>query len=140
MKHYLRHIILAALLILGLCVLTSSPAFAQPIADSAAQLDAVDTSVLGIDILGILATIAQKYPIVGTIIAFIGLTRTFAKPLFSFIHAVIDLTPSKTDDAGFNKVLLFFNENKIGRTIAYVFDYLASFKIAPPKKPSEFSS
>lgn len=69
-----------------------------------------------------------------TLIVIMGALRAVAKPLFSLIHSIIDVTPSTWDNGVVSRITNFFLLNPVGKTIAYVLDWLTSIKIKPPTK------
>lgn len=113
---------------------TAAPLAAKPA--TAPELTAIDSPVIPNEIEGMVlsafAKLVAKHSWLATVIIFMGMLRFFAKPLFSMIHAFIDLSPSKTDDNAFNSLLKFFNENPLGKTLAFALDWLTSIKIKAP--------
>lgn len=87
-------------------------------------------------ILGLLTTLAAKYPFVATLIGILGTMRLWAKPAFSFIHSIVDLTPTMADDGWWSKAYSFFTTNPVGKFLAYLLDWLGSIKLTPPAKPA----
>lgn len=83
-------------------------------------------------VLGFLLKLIGTHPWIATVIAFMGICRTGAKPIFSFIHFVVDTTPSKSDDGLLNSVCLWFTVNPIGRSLAFLIDWFTSIKIVAP--------
>ena len=81
--------------------------------------------------------LATEHAWLATLISIMGLARVFAKPTFTFIHAIIDLTPSPKDDGILASLTTFFAENWIGRIIAYVIDWTTSIKIVSPSRASK---
>lgn len=96
-----------------------------------------ETSALPDLILGALAVLAQKYPWVATIITILGSMRLWAKPLFSLIHTIVDLTPTKTDDTMWAKVHSFLTDTAIGKSLSYLLDWIGSIKVTPPAPKPE---
>lgn len=64
------------------------------------------------------------------ILAFIGTLRIVFKPLFSLAHAVVDLTPSTSDNIKLEKI----EKSKAVKVIYYLLDLFASVKVEAPKK------
>jgi len=88
-------------------------------------------------ILELLFKLAAAHPWVATIITVVGTMRVWAKPVFAAVHALIEVTPSRYDDGVWNLAYRFFTEHPVGKTLAWLLDYLASVKISPPAKPPE---
>ena len=86
-------------------------------------------------LLSLLVAGAQKYPVLTTLIAFMGSMRAWAKPLSSLVRAVVDLTPSQADNTFLDRVLRFLHEHPVGKVLAYLLDWFASIKLTPPSKP-----
>lgn len=80
----------------------------------------------------LLAAAVIKWPVLSSIIAFIGTMRLWAKPVFSFLHEVVETTPSKWDDGLWAQAFDFFTKNRIGIFLAWALDYFGSVKILPP--------
>lgn len=79
-------------------------------------------------LLGLVA----KYPIITGVLMAVGVARAIFKPLFSFLHAVVDATPSSKDNAALAKV----EKSKVYKIVAYLLDYLGSIKIEKPAAPA----
>lgn len=86
------------------------------------------------EMTALLSSLVLQYPILATLIAFIGSMRVWAKPVMSGLHAIVDLTPTQRDDGILKAVLSFLQENPFGRFLSYVLDWLTSIKITPPAK------
>lgn len=69
--------------------------------------------------------IAQKYPIILSIAAFMGMARMILKPLMTFLHEVVLVTPSPKDDEILKKV----EESRIYKGIIWFLDYVVSLKL-----------
>jgi hypothetical protein len=82
---------------------------------------------------GLLQTALVKYPVLTTIVTLVGSMRVWAKPVFSILHQIVDLTPTQADNDFMAKLLTFFQHNPVGRVLAYLLDWLASVKVNPPK-------
>lgn len=106
---------------------------------SAQSITAGPTDVIPVEaqnfILGWLFKLSQVHPYVATLIAIMGSARVWAKPLFSFIHWIIDLTPSGADNAVFDRLVAWFH-TPLGSKVAYLLDWAFSIKIIPPAKPA----
>lgn len=71
----------------------------------------------------------SKYPIVGVIFMYMGMSRSIFKLLFTFLQGVVDATPSTKD----NEMLKKLQESKFYKGLAFVLDYLASIKLPQAK-------
>ncbi len=123
----LRHV-LTCLFAFALGSLLAAVAHAQPAAAAPAFADA-DTSNF---ILHLFTSLAVKFPFVATLIALAGTMRLWAKPVFTAVHAIIDLTPTKLDDGYWAKAYGWFTGTTSGRFTAWLLDYVASIKLVPP--------
>jgi hypothetical protein len=108
-------------------------------AASAQTLTADASTLIPLDaqnfILGWLLGLAKTHPWVATVITILGGARLWVKPVFSFVHWVIDLTPSASDNAVFDRVLAWFH-SPLGSKVAYLLDWAFSIKIIPPAAPA----
>jgi len=78
-----------------------------------------------------LVQLLQQYPVVSTVLAVIGGLRLVMKPLFSLLHALVEVIPGDKD----NQLLAKIEGSKVYTSIVYVLDYLTSIKLlSPPKK------
>ena len=75
--------------------------------------------------LELIVSLAGKYPIVITIVSVIGVLRLVFKPLFTFLHAVVDAVPGDAD----NKLLDGFEKGKAYQVAKFVLDLFASVKL-----------
>lgn len=123
MKNYI-HLLLAVLAALFVATF----ALAEDVAASGAPLS---NEAQGF-ILSLLTSAVVKWPVLSTLVAFVGSMRLWAKPLFSLVHSVIELTPSKWDDDLWAKAYDFFTANPVGKTLAWLLDWLGSVKVVPP--------
>lgn len=106
---------------------------------SAQSIGAADASaVLPIEaqniILNLLLSLAQSHPWIATVITVIGSARIWAKPAFSLVHWVIDLTPGTSDNALLDRLVAWFH-GPLGSKVAYLLDWVLSIKIIPPAAP-----
>lgn len=83
-------------------------------------------------ILNLLTVLVAKYPWLATVITVIGSMRLWAKPVFSALHALTDITATKWDDGLWSRMYVFFTQHPMGRILAYLLDWLGSVKIQPP--------
>ena len=69
--------------------------------------------------------LAVKYPVTVAIVSAIGMARLFMKPVFTFLHAIVDITPSKKD----NELLGKAEASQAYKVITFVLDLFASVKL-----------
>lgn len=78
---------------------------------------------------GVLAPIiigfGESYPIIFTIVFFMGAIRLFMKPIMGAIEIYTAKTPTKSDDEFVAKI----KNNIIYKIVSYVLDWAASIKI-----------
>jgi hypothetical protein len=79
-------------------------------------------------ILSLFVSLAQKYPVLASVIAVMGTARLVMKPIVSCIKALVELTPSKSDDEKVAQV----EASKPYKAVIFVLDYFLSVK--PIKK------
>jgi uncharacterized Fe-S cluster-containing radical SAM superfamily protein len=84
--------------------------------------------------LNILDSLSGTHAWIATLLVLMGACRAIAKPLSSIVHTIVDITPSTWDNGALSKITNFFLLNPVGKTIAYVLDWLTSIKIKPPAK------
>lgn len=77
------------------------------------------------DISILIAQFAAQYPVIASIIFFIGLARLVFKPLFAIARSVTQATPSASDDKFLDEV----ESSKIYKAISFVLDYVGSIKL-----------
>lgn len=99
----------------------SMPELAEVPANVAAFISSVDPMILAF---------ISKFPFVTKILIFIGGLRAIFKPLTSFTWAIVNATPSKSDDEKFKTI----TSSKIYGLFAFFLDYAASVKAKNPKK------
>jgi len=75
--------------------------------------------------LPILHGLVTKYPIITSILLFMGILRVVMKPLFAVLHAYVIATPSEED----NKLLGKVEDSVPLKGLFFVLDYLASIKL-----------
>ncbi len=73
---------------------------------------------------------ANQYPTVATIIMIIGTLRLIMKPLMSFLHQLVAITPGTGDDQLLDEV----EHSQIYTTFMYILDWFASIKPPPTAK------
>lgn len=123
-------LILAALVAF---VLTAGLALAADLVAAPAAPDAQNF------VLTFLTNLIQSSPKVATLIGVLGTMRLWAKPAFSIVHSIVDMTPSTRDDALIGQAVNWFATSTTGRGIAYALDYLTSIKIVPIQPKSDLS-
>lgn len=69
--------------------------------------------------------LAEKYPLVVSIFAVMGVLRSVFKPMVSFSRLVVQATPTLKDDMWLDKAM----ESKIYKGLAWFFDYITSIKL-----------
>lgn len=73
--------------------------------------------------------LVEKYPVMMSVAAGIGVFRLVFKPAMSFLHAVAEATPTQKDNAALAK----FESGKAYKSLVWIVDYLLSVKL-PVKK------
>jgi len=73
----------------------------------------------------IVVNLAEKFPIVMSILLFMAACRVIAKPLGTLIRHIIALTPTKKDDT----LLIKLEKHKLWLGFVYFVDFLTSVKI-----------
>lgn len=145
MKHlFVRSFLLAsALAILALPLATCVPAHAQdaPAASTNSTGAVAPTSDVsgphisqGVTdaIASFLTPLVAKYTWLATIISVLGIARLILKPLFTFLHTVVQTTPTTKDDD-----LLTRTENSTAfKWVVFILDYVFSIKLIHPKTTS----
>jgi hypothetical protein len=120
---------LFALAVLGLATVASAQSIAAGDASAVLPVEAQNI------ILNLLLSLAQSHPWIATVITVIGSARIWAKPAFSLVHWVIDLTPGTNDNAMLDRLVAWFH-SPVGSKVAYLLDWVLSIKIIPPAAPS----
>jgi hypothetical protein len=77
----------------------------------------------------LLLDLVMKFPVAASVVAGVGIARLIFKPLMVFLQAVVEATPSQSDNVLLQKVM----ESKIYKGWAFVLDYLASIKLPGQK-------
>ena len=72
----------------------------------------------------------EKYPVLVTIFAVIGVLRVINKPLFSFLRTFVSATQTTADD----QLLDTAEKSKVYKAICYLLDLTASIKVPLEKK------
>jgi hypothetical protein len=81
--------------------------------------------VILVAIKPLIETFAGNNGVVLQIVSIIGALRILLKPAMTLAQAVVDVTPSQTDNEKLNKFL----ESKTYATIVYVLDWFGSIKL-----------
>jgi hypothetical protein len=84
----------------------------------------------GMEILQMLTEFLVSNPKVAGFLATIGAFRIVMKPLYTFIHSVVEATPTPKD----NELLEKVEASKYYKGVVFVADYLLSVKLPGPKK------
>jgi hypothetical protein len=79
--------------------------------------------------VSLLSGFAANHPVVASILMGVGMARAIFKPLFTFLHAIADVTPSPKD----NELLVKAENSKVYSIFSFILDYVASIKL-PAKK------
>lgn len=69
--------------------------------------------------------LAEKQPLLMTVIAILGTFRAVFKPIMTVLHVYTQNTASKSDD----EILAKVEESKVFKAIAWLIDYFTSIKI-----------
>lgn len=80
------------------------------------------------DLSLIIIELIQKYPVMGSIVAVVGLIRIIVKPVMVALKSIVEATESPKD----NELLVKVEESKVYKAVMFLLDYLASVK--PLKK------
>lgn len=121
MKQTRNCIILAALAILTLAL----PALGQ---DTATTLPLPGPDPFA-DLVG---NLAARYPWLATVLAVVAACRLLLKPLFTFLHEVVKVTPSQKDDL----LLARVEDSRAFRWVVFALDYLFSIRLIHPQTQS----
>ena len=104
-------------LILFLISMISFAAFGSDIVETISPI----WNVLG----PIVISFGAKFPIIFTIVFFMGTIRLFMKPLMSAIQTYIDSTPTSSDNEFLEKI----KQNFIYKIIVFILDWALSLKL-----------
>lgn len=67
----------------------------------------------------------SDHPVFMTVLSVVGALRLLNKPLFSLLHAVVEVTPTKSD----NELLAKVEASKAYKWFVYLLDWFASVKV-----------
>lgn len=81
------------------------------------------------DFVALILEFVAKYPAIGAILVVVGGLRVVFKPIMTAIHAIVDATPSPSDNAVLAKV----EASPIYKGFVFVVDLLASIKLPGSK-------
>lgn len=123
MKITLKHLI-ALLFVTLFSVALPACAFA---ADTAVVPDTTTITATPDPITGLVQSAAAQYPWLLAIFSAIGILRTVAKPVMSWLHARAAATADTADDAKLERV----EASWWFKVIAWLLDYTASIKVGP---------
>ena len=74
------------------------------------------------------ASLVTKWPWITTMLMVIGVLRVIFKPLFTFLHEVVNATPSDWD----NNFLASVENSTVLKYITVALDWIASIKLVNP--------
>jgi hypothetical protein len=74
-----------------------------------------------------LSGFASNHPALAAVFMGIGMARSIFKPLSSFVHSIVEVTPSTKD----NEMLTKAEGSAVYKWLLYALDYIASIKIVP---------
>lgn len=108
-----------ALITLAVCASAQDPAAVLP----------PEPSPSGDAVASFLGNLVAKYPWLALVISILGGARLWLKPLFSFLHAFVQSTPTTKDDEWLAKA----ETSKVFKAVNWVADYVFSIKLIHPK-------
>ena len=73
----------------------------------------------------LLVTLMQSFPILSSVIVWVGVARLIFKPLQKLVGAIVEATTTKSDDALWLKI----KDHWAYKGFAYLLDYLGSVKL-----------
>lgn len=94
-----------------------------------AQVSEAVPPVASNDVISMVSTLASRHPWVTTVLMVVGWCRIIVKPMFSFLHEVVKVTPSERDDVWLAKV----ESSRIYKALVWALDWLFSVKLIHPK-------
>lgn len=77
------------------------------------------------DIVALAGSLADKFPVITTILMVMGTLRAIAKPLSTFVHEVVKATPTAKDDEFVAKI----EASKVYSSLHWALDYFTSIKL-----------
>jgi len=80
------------------------------------------------DLSVIIIELVSKYPVLGSIVAVVGLIRIIVKPVMVALKSIVESTESPKD----NELLVKVETSKVYKAVMFLLDYLGSVK--PLKK------
>ena len=76
-------------------------------------------------ILNLLVGLVKGHPYFSAIVMVMGVLRAINKPLFMFIHSIVDATPTDAD----NKFVDQVEKSQVMKAINFILDYFGSIKL-----------
>ncbi len=76
-------------------------------------------------LLALVQSFITTHPNLAVIFVVMGFLRAILKPVFTFAHAIADVTPSTAD----NVILDNVEKSKFYSTLSFILDYFASIKL-----------
>lgn len=80
------------------------------------------------NVANFISQLALQYPLLTTILVFLGTMRVINKPLLSLARAFVKSTATQSDDV----MLLYIETSKFYKAVTYFLDWTVSIKL-PPK-------
>lgn len=77
------------------------------------------------DLSTVIVELMSKYPVAASVLAVIGVLRVINKPIFAIAHAIVEATPSKSDD----DALAAVEASAFYKGLVFVLDWFASVKV-----------
>jgi hypothetical protein len=126
--------------VVALSITGCSPAYAQTEAagpeagapadkvGQASSLSSAPATTAPDAIANFLTPLVVKFPWIASIVSVLGIARLILKPLFTFLHTVVQATPSLKDD----ELLLKTEESKAFKWVVFGLDYVFSIKLIHP--------
>ena len=125
----------AVCLLVAMAITGCTPAHAQDVPVAASTNTVPDAGVPQVSagttdaIANFIAPLVAKYPWLAMIITVLGGARLLIKPLFTFLHSVVMVTPTTKDDEFLAKT----ESSKAYKWAVWVLDYVFSIKLIHPK-------
>lgn len=94
-----------------------------------AQVSEAVPPVAATELVDRVATLATQHPWIATALMVVGWCRLIVKPFFTFLHEVVKVTPSESDDQWLAKV----ESSRIYKALVWALDWLFSVKLIHPK-------
>lgn len=120
MKQKMNQLMAASIMVAGLLLLFTVTLFAQ----DANPAPGTEAGTVAAYILGL----TQKYPWAVTVFMVIGVLRLVMKPLFTFLHEVVNATPTDWD----NQMLAKVEASPVLKWVFWALDLVGSIKVVNP--------